>query len=355
MNPPTLLIFLFSTLIFWQGCRNSDSDEIRPRRPSATSPDFDGWAVPKDQVLDGGPGKDGIPSIDDPKFIPVGDVNFLSDEKLVLVATQDGMIKVYPHDILDWHEIVNDRIGSRDVAITYCPLTGTGIGWDRLIEGSITTFGVSGLLYNSNLMPYDRNTGSTWSQQLLDCVHGDLKGKHAITLSLLEMPFGLLVNTSNALVLSTETGFDRDYGRYPYFDYRENHENLIFPVSTIDNRLPAKERTLGVLNLEGKNKVYPFSDEGGLQYIFEVVGNKEIVVVCDKERNYLTAFQNDRHLIPSDQAWPIVLADGDGNHYDFLGLPINVSDVSPLSKPQQFIGYWFSWGTFYPGIELHRW
>ncbi|MEM8528113.1 MAG: DUF3179 domain-containing (seleno)protein [Bacteroidota bacterium] len=135
------------------------------------------WLIPQNEIRDGGPGKDGIPSIDNPEFVAVNDIDFLSEDDLVVGVKVGAEIRAYPHLILDWHEIVNDQLEDLSLALNYCPLTGTAIGWKSKIDGKVTTFGVSGLLYNTNLMPYDRLTNSTWSQMRLDCVEGELQGK----------------------------------------------------------------------------------------------------------------------------------------------------------------------------------
>ena len=170
----------------------------------------DSWIIPEDEIYDGGPGKDGIPSIDDPKFISVDQVDFLNNNDLVLGVKNGENIKVYPHSILNWHEITNDKVGDTHIAVTYCPLTGTGVGWNRKINGESTTFGVSGLLYNSNLIPYDRKTESHWSQMLSKSVEGELVTTEAETFQLVETTWKTWKTWKNmypgAKVLSTKTG-----------------------------------------------------------------------------------------------------------------------------------------------------
>ncbi len=335
----------------------SQPETIGPRPVGSTSTD-QGWLVPKNQVLDGGPGKDGIPSIDAPNFTRASEVDYIPDDDLVLIMQVDGEVKAYPHDILDWHEIVNDRLNGLSYAVTYCPLTGTGIGWDRLVQGEETTFGVSGLLYNSNLMPYDRYTESTWSQQRLDCVHGTLLGSPIITHSMIETSFATFrLAYPNGDVLNLNTGFDREYGEYPYGRYLQ-HNELLFPVTTEDDRLHLKERTLGVFVGHSHKRVYRFGQvDSGTQLLLDTLDDTELVLIRDGMHNYLVAFEtHGRQLELVEQTFPIILQDSMGNTYDILGRVVNnVSDVEPLSLPTQFIGYWFSWGTFYPGIELSDW
>ncbi|MFO7923591.1 MAG: DUF3179 domain-containing protein, partial [Bacteroidales bacterium] len=205
------------------------------------------WLVPDNEIFDGGPGKDGIPALNDPQFTDPHEAAYLSDDDLVLGFVQDGIARAYPHNILDWHEIVNDSYNDMQMAVIYCPLTGTGVGWDREINGNITTFGVSGLLYNSNIIPYDRETDSNWSQMLLKAVNGPLKGTPAETFNLIETRWDTWISMyPETRVLSEQTGHNRNYSRYPYGDYKTNN-TLVFPVNNEDDRLHRKERVLGIL------------------------------------------------------------------------------------------------------------
>jgi hypothetical protein len=134
--------------------------------------------VPLDQMVSGGPPRDGIPSIDDPKFTTVQEADkILEDSELVLGLNINGDIRAYPLQILVWHEIVNDRVGSIPVAITYCPLCFTNQIFNRTLEdGNVVEFGTSGKLYNSNLVMYDRTSESLWSQALAKGIVGKYAG-----------------------------------------------------------------------------------------------------------------------------------------------------------------------------------
>ena len=103
--------------------------------------DKDKWLIEENKVLDGGPGKDGIPELTNPGFITVEEATYLKDNDLVIGFVSGVEILAYPHAILNWHEIINDDVNDISLAITYCPLTGTGIGWNRNLDGNTTTFG----------------------------------------------------------------------------------------------------------------------------------------------------------------------------------------------------------------------
>ena len=250
------------------------------------------WLIPADEVEDGGPGKDGIPSIDNPIFIDVNEVNFLADNALVVGMIYDGEAKAYPHPILDWHEIVNDEIGDRKVALTYCPLTGTAIAWNRNLDGQTTTFGVSGKLYNSNLIPYDRATDSYWSQANLNCVNGERIGSVIETFPIIETTWSTWKSLyPNSKVLSTQTGFSRDYTAYPYGDFRTNNDFIIFPFTPFDSRLPTKERVLGVLN-NGNNRAYSINEFSDAQVLEDQLGGDELLIIGSRAQNFIVAFKD---------------------------------------------------------------
>ena len=190
------------------------------------------WTLPRNEILDGGPGKDGIPALLDPLLVLAQDATYLTNGDLILGYKMGDEVRAYPHKILDWHEIINDQINGFPFAVTYCPLTGTGIGWERTINRTVTTFGVSGLLYNTNLIPYDRLTDSNWSQIRLDCVNGSAQGILAKTVELVETTWGNWKEMyPQSKVVSDRTGWSRDYQLFPYGNYRTDHSIIFFPIS----------------------------------------------------------------------------------------------------------------------------
>lgn len=315
------------------------------------------WLIPPDEVQDGGPGKDGIPSVDSPEFIDVEDVTYLSDNDLVIGIFNDGEQKVYSHPILDWHEIVNDSFGDINYALTYCPLTGTAIAWNSKINGEVTTFGVSGKLYNNNLIPYDRLTDSYWSQMNLNCVNGNLIGTEIEVFPTLETTWKTWKKMyPDSKVLSTNTGFVRSYGVYPYGNYKTDNEYLLFPLLPRDNRLPLKERALVVLN-NGNNKVYSINSFDTPQAINDNLGSEELLIVGSKSDNFIVAFRKGdlgNFTVDLSQL-PIIGTDDNGNVLEINGeITAGPAIGTQLEQPVSYIGYWFSFGAFYPGIDIYE-
>ena len=314
------------------------------------------WLIPQDQVFDGGPGKDGIPALSIPKLVTLDQATYLSDHNLVLGFSKDGEYRAYPHNILDWHEIINDDLLGDEIAVTYCPLTGTGIGWNREVNGGTTTFGVSGLLYNTNLIPYDRETDSNWCQISMLCVNGELKGKSIKTYHIVETTWKTWKKMfPDSKVISESTGYSRNYRTYPYGDYRTNNERLLFPVSVNDGRLPAKERVLTVVENE-KAKVYRFRDfdNGTARLVHDQFEELKLLIIGSKKENFIVAFK----LSTEDLAHTFTIADGDqeavvfeddnGNQYDFMGNVVSGPNIgSKLLAARSFMAYWFSVPAFY--------
>ncbi len=226
----------------------------------------EGWLVNINYVRDGGPGKDGIPALEDPEVTHFKqrdyfDKEFYLDNKDLVVGIRvDTVVIAYPHPILNWHEIVNHRANDTYFAVSFCPLTGTAVCWNRELEGGITTFGVSGLLYNNNVLPYDRATESFWSQIRNDCIYGDLIRTKSEVIPIVETTWETWKSMyPETWVLTNNTGYQWDYTYYPYGEYKTLDEMIYFPISNKDERLPAKERAYSII-LGGKAKVYRFRD-----------------------------------------------------------------------------------------------
>ncbi|MGH9249028.1 MAG: DUF3179 domain-containing protein [Acidimicrobiales bacterium] len=209
--------------------------------------------IDPDQILSGGPPPDGIPAIDEPKFQHVDDVDWLAETAALLAITIDGDTRGYPFQILTWHEIVNDTVGGVPVAVTYCPLCNSGVGFDRRVDGKVLDFGTSGRLYASNLVMYDRQTESLWPQLTGQASVGVMTGAKLEFVPVFPVGWSDFREAHpDAWVLSRDTGHSRDYGRNPYVGYDTDPDrDPLFGAPTEDDRLPPMER---VIALEGKTE-----------------------------------------------------------------------------------------------------
>lgn len=220
---------------------------------------LDNSTIPVDKILQGGPPRDGIPSLDKPKFMTAAEADYLKPDDRILGVFHKGVARAYPIRILNWHEIVNDRIQGDAVSVTFCPLCGTGLVYDGNIGGKLHDFGVSGLLYNSDVLLYDRQTETLWSQILSKAISGPMVGRELKTLPVAHTSWkSWRKKHPNTQVLSTDTGFGRDYSRSPYGDY-DNNGAIYFPVSKESRAYHPKERVLGI-EINGQFRAYPFEE-----------------------------------------------------------------------------------------------
>jgi hypothetical protein len=207
------------------------------------NPDLPDPLVDTDRIISGGPPPDGIPPIDAPRFVPAAEADWVGEDEAVIALDLGGEHRAYPVQILMWHEIVNDVVAQRPVAVTYCPLCNSALAFDRQVGERLLTFGTSGRLYLSALVMYDRQTESLWSQVERTAIAGVLTGTE---LDLIPVTMVRWADWRTAhpdgLVLSRETGFSRDYGRNPYVGYDEIGNEDTFLDAAVDGRFPAKER-----------------------------------------------------------------------------------------------------------------
>lgn len=189
--------------------------------------------------------RDCIPSIDNPKYVSAAEASHVDDDDVVLALSLKGYHRAWPAKILDQHEIVNDLIAGRMIAITWCPLCGSAVGVVREINGQVTEFGVSGLLYNSDLVFYDRKTETLWDQIEAKAIVGPLTGTELELVPITMTRWGSWKSAHpDTLVLSTDTGFPFDYSRDLYGKYRDE-EQLMFPVINSSDAIHPKSVVFG--------------------------------------------------------------------------------------------------------------
>lgn len=314
--------------------------------------------VPLDKIVDGGPPRDGIPSIDNPRFVSVQDADeFIEDGEFVLGININGDIRAYPLQILVWHEIVNDKVDGVPVAVTYCPLCFTNQVFNRTLEdGNVVEFGTSGKLYNSNLVMYDRTSESYWSQAMAQGIVGTYAGTN-----LQRIPFDVANWKEwkeiypDSKVLSRDTGSNRPYGADPYGDYYTNSQ-VLFPVSNQDDRLGLKEIIIGLQN-NGLYKAYQLQDVEDKKVINDQINQKPVALfsafpfmvrVFDPvvDGQALQFEYNPENNTFTDTET--------GSEWNFSGLSIDGQlGGKQLNRLPLDQGFWFEWVAFHPETELY--
>ena len=268
--------------------------------------------IPKEKIFSGGPPKDGIPAILSPKFESASEASWLKSTDLVTGVEIEGVFKAYPLRILVWHEVVNDKVGNKPIMVSYCPLCGSTLIFDREVDSEELTFGISGLVYQSDVLFYDHQNLSLWSQLEMKAISGPKAGTEMEVLpSVLATWSEWKKKHPNTLVLSRDTGFSRDYDNMPYGGY-ESSTNLMFPVENSDGRYHPKEKVLVVISSDNVAKAYAFKELSKVKTpLNDKVGLDEITIKF-----------NSGEFVSA---------------YDNAGNPI-----------RSFVTYWFAWYTFRP-------
>ena len=275
--------------------------------------DLTGALIPREEFMRGGPARDGIPALTDPRFVAAAQAPLAPEDRVVGVRLGNAA-KAYPIRILNWHEVVNDAVAGRRIVVSYCPLCGTAMVFDAVAGGRHREFGVSGLLYNSDVLLYDRESQSLWSQVMRKAVSGPVKGAPLVQIAARHTTWGEWRREfPDTVVQSFETGHERDYSRDPYAGY-DAWEGTYFPVRHRDPRLSPKEWVLG-FELGGKAKAYPLKDcpAGGWR---DEVGGATVHVRCDR----------------ASRTGAVVSASG--------------------AEIPSTLAYWFAWAAFHPGTAL---
>ncbi len=281
--------------------------------------DLSDASIPVAQIRHGGPPRDGIPAIDLPVFGASDAATFLDEDDRVLGFARDGDARAYPIRILDWHEIVNDRIGDRGLLITYCPLCGTGMAFE---VDAADQFGVSGLLYNSDVLLYDRRTDSLWSQILGSAVTG-LRNRERLRMIPLRHTTWRAWRQSHptTLVMQPPGGRAVDYTKSAYRGYHDS-ARLYFPVAATSRLYHPKDTVIGIDLGSGGARAYPLRElDRATTPLEETIGGVRLRIHFDAEAR--------------------------------TGWVERLNDDSATEFPS-VLSFWFAWYAFHPDTTVFR-
>ena len=349
----TLIVFIFSFL--FMGCDQSSQSVVSTNNENR-------WLIPFEDLTVGAE-KEVIKSIDVPSFTQASLLTELPEDDLVLALFFKGELRAYPHSVLYEHELINDVINGTPITISYSPFTGTALAWVREIEGEVVEFGSSGLLYNANLMPYDRSSGSIWSQIKRQCINGTHFGKQLSVIPLIEISWSSWKELyPESMVHNYQTGYNFLYGPYPFLDYRTDNNFFIFPVPFEDFRLEAKDKVLVVEEFL-QTLVFPYKLlEGQNNTLIEKrINGEKIMIVGNAQSQYMTAFKPKTldgitlELKLIEEGPNILRDEKTGTDFNIFGYATNGSlKGSQLKQLDQFTGFWFAISNFYPNGEIQN-
>ncbi len=241
--------------------------------------DLSTYNIDLSELRSGGPPKDGIPSIDNPRFVaPSQASDWIEPQEPVIALELNGEARAYPLQILTFHEIVNDRIGGTPVAVTFCPLCYSAIVFKRTLDGEPVEFGVSGMLRKSDLVMYDRKTETLWQQFTGEGIVGDRTGQ-----TLEQLPAQILSfrqfrkNFPSGEVLSRDTGHNRPYGRNPYAGYDDVDKKPFLYDGPENGKLPPMEKVV-TISIGDTHKAYPRSVTKEKNVVNDAVAGQPLTV-----------------------------------------------------------------------------
>ena len=322
-------------------------------------------SIPQDQILSGAR-KDGIPALTNPQMALAGQpgTEYVREDDRVIGLIFEGEPIAVPLNIMWWHEVVNLDGATSSVAVTHCPLTGSSLAFDRRSVSGLE-FGVSGLLFQTNLIMYDRTNSSEdeslWPQMLRGARCGPSDGMPLPMVAIVETTWsgwqGLHPDTK---VITENTGHSRSYQSFPYGSYaQEQNGSLLFPIGRqLDSRRPPKERILGIPDGTG-GVAFPFGELDEMGEVAVVSGStssESYVVLWERFSEGAMAFK------PQLNGAPVTLTAANGKIIDVetgsewrmdgraVSGPLEGQSLTPIEEA--FVSYWFAWPTFYPDTDL---
>lgn len=335
--------------------------------------DFSRHTVPLEEIVSGGPPRDGIPPIDDPAFVAASEADgWLGDREPVIAVSHGGAAKAYPLQILIWHEIVNDSLGNEPLAVTFCPLCNSAVAFKRRHGSRVLDFGTTGRLRYSDLVMWDRQTETWWQQLTGEAIIGALAGERLETVPASIVSYKTFKDTHpQGLVLDRPADSFRDYGRNPYTGY-DDVDNLPFLYhGDRDPRLPPMERVVAV-SLGDVDKAYPYRLLADQRVVDDAVEGQRLVVLYS--RGTASALDASRIaeardagstgvFIPDVDGKQLTLsASGDqftdaetGSTWNVLGKavdgPLAGAQLEPVVHGDYFA---FAWLAFRPDTLIHK-
>ena len=303
-----------------------------------------------EEITWGGVQVDGIPPLDNPARIPATEADYLLDEDLVFGVEIEGDARAYPLRIMGWHEMFNEVIGGVPVALAYCTLCGSGILYETQVEGrdEPLTLSSSGLLYRSNKLMYDRQTGSLWNQFTGRPVSGPL---HDSDIELGIRPVAIMTwaqwreTHPETTVLSLKTGFSRDYGSGVVYSNYFSTPDLMFPALVDQTDLKQKDYVFGVRAL-GESRAWPLEAFAEEMVINDAVGPRDLVLVGNAAGRTVRAYERGGRTFMK-AAQPGALQDQDGGLWRITEAALEGPDGARLPRVAGRLSYWFAWDGYW--------
>jgi hypothetical protein len=335
-----------------------------------TNDAFPSPRVDVEELRSGGPPPDGIPPVDEPRFVRPDSVRGLEDQEPVIAFELDGDARAYPLEILTWHEIVNDTVAGVPVAVTYCPLCNTAVVYDRRLGDRVLDFGTSGQLYQSALVMYDRQTESLWAHFTAEGLVGILAGERLDTYPASIVSWASWRDTHpDGLVLSRDTGFDRDYGRNPYPGYDDVDNQPFLFSGEVDGRLAAMERVVALgrdtgpvavrLDELADTGVIDLTVDGETITVWHLPGTGSALDASDtangRDVGATGVFRRevDGRQLSFEREGDVFVDDETGSRWNIFGTAVDGPLAGERLEAVEHVDtFWFAWAAYQPDTRI---
>lgn len=339
-----LYLLLLSISVLYFSCSSSDAPldtrEINTALPDENPLEKISFSIPEADVL--GPYSP-FPLVTNSSFASVDDVGYPDNHLTALISLGPDELRAYPNAFIGLYEVINNEFEDKKYALTHCPLTGSTVCWDREIDGETMTIKASGYLFHDNIMPTDVESGSIWSQMLMRGVSGKHDFKSHGTYNVVETDWKTVktqfpdAKIYNEIVEDAESGINveteptnRDFYRYGI-------------LSGINNIV------VHVFN-------YDLFEKEGLTLLSTLITGKKVLVVGNKELNFVSAYFVDNATEYSqDTTNSFNFKDNKGNIYNALGLIIDGPDKNfQLDSPKAYTAAWVAWQDFFEDFVIYE-
>ncbi len=299
------------------------------------------WAVSTDDIKGGGKTYE---LMNDPQFVNVNDISNLNDDDKVALISFKGEVRVYPYYFTNYYEVVNDVFDGKNIAVSYCPLTKSGICFDRDIDNTTYEILASGYLYKDNMVPSDKDLTFLWSQMLMEVIGGDKVGKI--------IPNYNLIETNWKTVLTYFSDAKVFYHEKTFLD-RNNTTSKQAPEDA--------EYIYGILNqkVEDTIELFQYSkfNTTTTSLINRVYNNQPVIILGNQDKFFVTSYYAKDDLTFSlldESNFPVILSDDEGNKWNIFGYAVEgPRKGEQLKSPRSYVAQYWAWKDFYSNLNFN--
>ena len=327
--------FWIFPLLFLFGC-NSSSNEIESTSSNFNEQKYE-WIVSKNHLT----GSDNpFPFVSNPTMNSIEDVVGLLDEDTVVLISFKNEIKAYPYKFISPYEVVNDHLENIKYAITYCPVTESGICVNNTLNNESISLVASGFRYKDNLVSFDENTNTYWSQMLLKCIKGQFENNFHEQLPMIETKWKNVKKLYPTALVFTPSSINQNSNKTQFKQSSNTSEDeRVFGVLDVDNISDIKIHIYRKNDFENEIKIYQ-----------KYIGNNNTVIIGNKELDFIVSFidSGNSEFAPIQNEFPIIMQDNSGSKWNVFGVAVSGSRTGEnLSLSKSYLASWWAWKDFY--------